>query len=96
MSIILFNHQSNRKQRNKEKLIPKGMRIVPEQECFDKIKELSNRKKDLEEELRKMPIARISMKLQQRKAEIEESLRVIDNNNVKYSLKTVIIPIEKL
>lgn len=71
------------------------MRIVPEQERLDKINELSKRKKSLEEELNQMPIARISMKLQQRKREIEELLRGIDIENTRYSFKTVILPIQE-
>lgn len=69
------------------------MRFLPESYRVIKLKELIDLKKDLEEELIQMPIARISMKKLARKGEIESLLRLIDTEIAKYSLKEVIVPI---
>jgi hypothetical protein len=55
--------------------------------------ELSNLKRDLEDELFKLPIARLSYKQIERKGEIEKALDTIDEEMNRLSYKDVIVKI---
>lgn len=72
------------------------MTYLPEKNRLLKIKELIEMKKDLEDELIQMPIARISMKKLIRKGEIESLLKLIDSEISRYSLKDVVVPINNV
>ena len=63
----------------------KNTKFMTEEEKKEKINELNNRKKDLEIELFKLPIARLSKRQIERKSEIEKSLDNIDNELNKLS-----------
>ena len=78
--------------KQKEKSLPKGCRIMPEEERQERIQELTNMKKELEDELYQLPIARLSKKQIERKGIIEKSLFEIDEKmNRLVGYKEVII-----
>ena len=64
--------------KQKEKNLPKGCRIMPEKERQERLEELKSMKKELENELYQLPIARLSKKQIERKDVIERSLFEID------------------
>ena len=77
-----------------EKLLPRGTRILPEEEKKERINELSNMKKELEDELFQMPIARLSKRQIERKGEIEKSLYDIEEElNRLTSYRVVVVKI---
>ena len=77
-----------------EKYLPKGTRILPEEEKKERINELSNMKKELEDELFQMPIARLSKRQIERKGEIEKSLYDIEEElNRLTSYRVVVVKI---
>ena len=55
--------------------------------------ELTEMKKDLECELFKMPIVRLTLKMTERKAEIEKNLNDIENEMNRLSYKDVVVQI---
>ena len=69
--------------RQKEKNLPSGYKILSEEERQNRLNILKNEKVRLEEELYKLPIARISEKQKKLKAEIEKSLDEIDEKIYK-------------
>ena len=78
--------------RQKEKNLPKGCRIMPEEERQERLAELKSMKKELEDELYQLPIARLSKKQIERKDVIEKSLFEIDEKmNRLVGYKEVII-----
>lgn len=80
--------------KQKEKLLPKGSRILPESERQERLAELNNMKKELEDELYKLPIARLSKRQIARKEEIEKSLFDIDEKLQRFvGYKEVIVKI---
>ena len=79
--------------KEKEKKLPKGTRFLPEEEKKERLKELTVLKKELENELFSLPIARLSKKQIERKGEIEKSLNDIDDEMNRLSYKEVIIKI---
>ena len=79
--------------KEKEKKLPKGTRFLPEEEKKERLKELTLLKKELENELFSLPIARLSKKQIERKGEIEKSLNDIDDEMNRLSYKEVIIKI---
>lgn len=66
------------KKREKEKNLPKGTRILSEQERQERHDELILLRRELENELFKLPIAKLSKRQIERKAEIEKALYEID------------------
>lgn len=77
-----------------EKHLPRGTRILPEEEKKERINELSNMKKELEDELFQMPIARLSKRQIERKGEIEKSLYDIEEElNRLTSYRVVVVKI---
>jgi len=77
-----------------EKYLPKGTRILPEEEKKERIEELSKMKRELEEELFQLPIARLSLRQIERKGEIQKSLNDIDVElNRLISYKVVVVKI---
>jgi hypothetical protein len=78
--------------RKKQKNLPSGYKILSEAERQERLNILTNEKVKLEEELYKLPIARISEKQKKLKAEIEKSLYEIDEKMYKLiGYKEVII-----
>ena len=64
--------------REKEKRIPMGWKILTEEERQTRLESLKTEKRDLEEKLYKLPIARLSNQQKEVKANIEKSLYDID------------------
>ena len=64
--------------KEKEKNLPVGWRILSEEERQQRLEKLKNEKKDLEEKLFKLPIARLSRQQEDFKRNIEKSLNEID------------------
>ena len=79
--------------KEKEKKLPKGTRFLPEEEKKERLKELTVLKKELENELFSLPIARLSKKQIERKGEIEKSLNEIDDEMNRLSYKEVVVKI---
>ena len=79
--------------KEKEKKLPKGTRFLPEEEKKERLKELTVLKKELENELFSLPIARLSKKQIERKGEIEKSLNDIDDEMNRLSYKEVVVKI---
>ena len=75
------------------KKLPKGSRFLPEEEKKERLKELTVLKKELENELFSLPIARLSKKQIERKGEIEKSLNEIDDKMNRLSYKEVVVKI---
>ena len=69
--------------RQKERNLPSGFKLLSEEERQKRLNILKNEKIKLEEELYKLPIARISEKQKKLKAEIEKSLDEIDEKMYK-------------
>ena len=69
--------------RQKEKRLPMGYKILSEEERQERLKNLKEEKRNLEEELYKLPIARLSEKQKKAKSEIEKSLYEIDEKMYK-------------
>ena len=65
--------------KEKEKNIPIGWKILSEEERQNRLNNLKNEKKDLEEKLYKLPIARLSRQQEDIKRNIEKSLNEIEN-----------------
>ena len=74
-----------------EKKLPKGVRYMNESQRIKRKEELESMKRDLEYELFKFPITRLSYKMQIRKSEIEKLLNNIEAELIKLSYKNVII-----
>ena len=64
--------------KEKEKNIPIGWKILSEEERQNRLNNLKQEKKDLEEKLYKLPIARLSRQQEELKRNIEQSLNEID------------------
>ena len=64
--------------KEKEKKLPPGWRILSEEERQKRLEILKNEKKDLEEKLYKLPIARLSRQQEDFKRNLEKSLKEID------------------
>ena len=64
--------------KQKEKKLPFGYKILSEEERQERLKNLKEQKRVLEEELYKLPIARLSAKQKNTKSEIEKSLDEIE------------------
>ena len=64
--------------KEKEKKLPPGWRILSEEERQKRLESLKNEKKDLEEKLYKLPIARLSRQQEDFKRNLEKSLKEID------------------
>ena len=69
--------------REKEKKLPSGYKMLSEEERQERLNNLKNQKRDLEEELYKLPIARLSMKQKKAKETIEKTLFDIDEKIYK-------------
>ena len=67
----------------KEKKLPMGYKILSEEERKKRLKNLNDEKRDLEEELYKLPIARLSEKQKKAKSDIEKQLYEIDEKIYK-------------
>ena len=64
--------------KEKERKLPRGCKILNEEERKKRLNNLNEKKRNLEEELYKLPIARLSEKQKKTKSEIEKSLYEID------------------
>ena len=64
--------------KEKEKKLPLGWRILSEEERQKRLDDLKIEKKDLEDKLFKLPIARLSRQQEEMKKNIEKSLNEID------------------
>ena len=64
--------------KEKERKLPRGCKILSEEERKERLNNLNEKKRNLEEELYKLPIARLSEKQKKTKSEIEKSLYEID------------------
>ena len=64
--------------KEKERKLPRGCKILSEEERKKRLNNLNEKKRNLEEELYKLPIARLSEKQKKTKSEIEKSLYEID------------------
>ena len=69
--------------KEKEKKLPSGYKILSEEERQKRLNNLKNQKRELEEELYKLPIARLSMKQKKTKETIEKSLFDIEEKIYK-------------
>jgi len=69
--------------KEKEKKLPSGYKILSEEERQQRLNNLKNKKKELEEELYKLPIARLSMKQKKTKETLEKSLFDIEDKIYK-------------
>jgi len=82
------------KEKEFENNLPRNMRVLSEEEKNDRIKELTYLKKELEDELFELPIARLSLRQKERKTQIEKCLYDIDEElNRLTSLKVVVVKI---
>ena len=81
------------KLKEKEKKLPKGTKFLPEEEKKERLNELFILKKDFENELFSLPIARLSKKQIEKKEEIEKKLDEIDDEINRLSYKEVVIKI---
>ena len=80
----------------KEKKLPMGYKILSEEERKERLKNLNDEKRNLEEELYKLPIARLSEKQKKAKSEIEKQLYEIDEKIYKLiGYKEVIVKEDK-
>jgi len=78
--------------KEKEKKIPIGWKILSEEERQTRLNDLKNEKKDLEEKLYKLPIARLSRQQEDLKRNIEKSLDDIEKKiNQLIGYKEVIV-----
>ena len=78
--------------KQKEKKLPSGYKILTEEERQSRLSSLKNQKRELEEELFKLPIARLSMKQKKSKEGIEKNLFEIEEKIYKLiGYKEVII-----
>ena len=78
--------------KQREKKLPFGYKILTEEERKERLNNLKNEKRDLEEELYKLPIARLSQKQKKQKESIEKTLFDIDDKIFKLiGYKEVII-----
>ena len=69
--------------KQKEKKLPSGYKILTEEERQERLNNLKNQKRELEEELYKLPIARLSMKQKKAKESIEKTLFDIEDKIYK-------------
>lgn len=77
--------------KEKEKKLPKGTRFLPENERLERLSELKNEEKELENELFAFPLTRLTQKMINRKAEIEKRLFEIETEMRRLSYKNVVI-----
>jgi hypothetical protein len=89
----LKSYKEDKIRKERERRLPKGTRFLDENERKSRMIELSNLKRDLEDELFKLPIARLSYKQIERKGEIEKALDTIDEEMNRLSYKDVIVKI---
>lgn len=83
--------KKEKKLREREKKLPKGTRFLPEEIKQKRTQELNDKKQQLENELYKMPITRLSLKMIQKKSEIEKELNDIETELRRLSYKEVVI-----
>ena len=69
--------------RQKERNLPMGYKILSEEERQERLNNLKEEKRNLEQELYKLPIARLSAKQKQTKSSIEKSLDEIEEKIYK-------------
>ena len=69
--------------KQREKKLPSGYKILSEEERQERLNNLKNQKRELEEELFKLPIARLSMKQKKTKETLEKSLFDIEEKIYK-------------
>ena len=69
--------------RQKERNLPMGYKILSEEERQERLNNLKEEKRNLEQELYKLPIARLSAKHKQTKSSIEKSLDEIEEKIYK-------------
>ena len=69
--------------KQKERNLPNGYKILSEEERQKRLNNLNEEKRNLEQELYKLPIARLSAKQQQAKSNIEKSLDEIEEKIYK-------------
>ena len=69
--------------KQKGKNLPSGYKILSEEERQERLNNLKNQKRELEEELYKLPIARLSMKQKKAKESIEKTLFDIEDKIYK-------------
>ena len=82
--------------KQREKKLPSGYKILSEDERQSRLSSLKNQKKELEEELFKLPIARLSMKQKKSKESLEKNLFDIEEKIYKLiGYKEVIIKDEE-
>ena len=80
----------------KEKKLPMGYKILSEEERKERLKNLNDEKRNLEEGLYKLPVARLSEKQKKAKSEIEKQLYEIDEKIYKLiGYKEVIVKEDK-
>jgi hypothetical protein len=78
--------------KEKEKKIPNGWKILSEEERQKRLSDLNTQKRELEEKLYKLPIARLSRQQEELKKNIEKSLDEIDQKiNKLTGYKEVIV-----
>ena len=77
--------------REKEKKLPKGTRFLPENERLERLSELANEEKALENELFALALTRLTQKMINRNAEIEKRLFEIETEMRRLSYKNVVI-----
>lgn len=78
--------------RQKETKLPSGYKILTEEERLERLNNLNERRKELEEELCKLPIAILTEKQKKRKAEIDKELiENQDKTNKLIGYKEVIV-----
>ena len=82
--------------KQKEKKLPSGYKILTEEERQARLNNLKNQKRELEEELFKLPIARLSMKQKKTKETLEKTLFDIEEKIYKLiGYKEVIVKNEE-
>lgn len=81
-----------RKKAEEEKY-PKGTKLLSEEERLETLKNLNAKKEQLETELFKMPISLRTMSMQNKKAELENKLRELDDAICQFSKKKVFIKV---
>ena len=82
--------------KQKEKNLPSGYKILSEEERQERLNSLKNQKRELEEELFKLPIARLSMKQKKTKETLEKTLFDIEEKIYKLiGYKEVIVKNEE-
>lgn len=82
--------EQERKQAEEAKL-PKGTKLLSEEERVETLNNLIKKKNDLESELFKLPISLKTMSMQNKKAELEKKLNELDDAINQFSKKKVFI-----